>query len=318
MEEIQEELLKKYKRNDLLTLASEPEKEVIRIYSTGSIQLDNALGVGGIPGGRLTELSGPPFGGKTTTALSTIARLHATTDEFAAYIDIENALDKPYAERCGVDLERLYIVRPEFGEQAFDIAEKLIRSGECSIVVVDSVPAIASRVEVDGEIGDSHVGLLPRLISQFLRKTAFAIRESGVAVIFINQVRDRIGRIPMPPDTPGGYALKHHASVRVSFRKSGEVKESDGTVIGSTTAFKTEKNKVAQPFQTGNMEIWGDRGICREAGLLDLALERGVIQLKGSWFKIGDEVIGQGRIDTINALGNPELYTRVEEVIRNG
>ncbi len=285
-------------------------------YSTGVAKLDRALQVGGIPGGRITELVGPESSGKTTLVGSVIARLHENTDELALYIDPENALEASYFLSMGVDPNRLIIMSPEVGEDTFDVAEAGIRSGEFAIVAVDSIPAVSPKREMDGEIGDSHVGLVPRLVSQFLRKTAFAVRESGVAVIFVNQLRDRIARIPLPPESPGGRALKHHASVRLFLKNAGPL--TNGTdAYGSKIEFTIKKSKVGGQYSIGAFEIWNDRGVCQQANLLDEAVERGVISQKGAWFRYGDWA-AQGRYAAITALEDRELFRTILEEVRNG
>lgn len=289
--------------------------EVQTAYSTGVTKLDLAIGVGGIPGGRITELSGPEHSGKTSVAKSVVARLHNSTDELALWIDTENALDKEYALKMGVDPDRLVIFYPETGERAFEIAEGGIRSGEFAVVIVDSVPAISPRAEMEGEVGDAHVGLLARLMSQFLRKTAFAVRESEVAVILTNQLRDRIARMPLPPETPAGRALKHHASLRIWLKNAGPIKQ-DTEIVGSKIEFTVKKNKVGPPYGTGAFEIWSDRGVCLEAELLDTAVEMGVIKQKGAWFSHGENVLAQGRVAAIKALGDESKYQEIlQEVI---
>ena len=308
-----EELRKKYGTDaGFATLASELTGRGIIGFPTGVARLDMATGIGGLPAGRITEFSGPPAAGKTSVSLSTIAHRHLVkSDAKAAYVDLENALDLDYAAKSGVDLDRLLVIRPEYGEQAFGAVEMLIRSGEYDIVIVDSVPAISPRAEAAGEIGDAHVGLLPRLLSQFLRMTAFAIRESDVVVVFINQVRDKISRMPFTAlNTPGGYALKHHTSLRIFLRNAGEVKRGD-IPIGSRIAFQIKKNKVGDPYGSGEFEIWGDRGVCKEGGLLDLAVENNIITKAGAWFGLPDETKVQGRLEAISWLENQSNYDSI-------
>jgi len=317
---LREDIEKKYGKG-IISLASEVDTEMVG-YPTGAVFLDQSIGtVGGCPSGRITEFAGLPASGKTTTSLGVVAQMQETyTDGNALYIDAENAVDIPYAEKCGVDLERMYVVRPEWGEQAFDIAEKAIRSGEYKIVVVDSVPAISPRAEMEGDIGDAHVGLLPRLLSQFLRKTAFAIRASGVSVIFTNQVRDKISRAPFKSlGTSGGYALKHHISLGVWLRNAGEIKTTSGVVLGSTIEFIIKKNKIGPSFRKGEFEIWEDRGINKEVGVLGMALEKGIIIQRGAWFSYKDANIAQGRINLVNLLTNDrELFQEIHERVIGG
>jgi len=311
---LKEEIEAKY-GGGIISLASEIDSEIIG-YPTGAVALDCSIGeVGGFPGGRITELAGPPYSGKTTMSLSVIAEMQRTyPDAYALYIDAENAVDFPYAVKCGVNLERIYMITPEWGEQAFDITERAIRSGQYRVVVIDSIPAISPRAEMEGEIGDAHVALLPRLISQFLRRTAFAIRASGVSVIFTNQVRDKIGRSPFKSyETPGGFALKHHASLRVWLRNAGEVKTTGGESLGSKIAFTIKKNKIGPPYGSGEFEIWSRSGICKPAGVLDMCLQKDIIIQKGAWFAFEDKTMAQGRLQMVNLLFEDlELCTKLE------
>lgn len=304
-------LHKKYKREDLIMLASDHVTREVNGYPTGIPQLDLKLGVGGLPGGRITEIYGPPASGKTSLVFSTIAELHRSTpDSTAAFIDTENAWDSVYAVKSGVDLDRLYLCHPEWAEQAFDVAEHLIRGGECSLVCIDSVPALSPRAEMEGEVGDAHVGLLPRLLSQFLRRTAFAIRESEVGVVLTNQVRDKISRMSFKQlDTSGGWALKHHTSVRIMLWNSGEIDSSKETPVGSQITFTVKKNKVGPSFITGTFQIWHDRGVCKEEAVLSLALEKGIVIQRGSWYSLNSgEQIAQGRVASVEALTGSSLY----------
>ncbi len=253
--------------------------------------------------------------GKTSLAKSVVARLHNASDDQALWIDTENAFDSKYALKMGVDPERLVIFYPETGERALEIAEGGIRSGEFAVVVLDSVAALSPRAEMEGDIGDAHVGLQARLMSQFVRKTAFAIRESEVAMVTTNQLRDRIARIPLPPETPAGRALKHHTSVRIWLKNAGPIKQ-DNEIVGSKIEFTVKKNKVAAPYGTGAFEIWHDRGVCLEADLLDTGVEVGVIDQKGAWFSYRELRLGQGRVNAIRALSDKDTYQRIlEEVI---
>lgn len=306
------ELEEKYKRDDLIVVAS-AVNDIHVGYPTGIPYLDNKFNTNGIPGGRITEFFGPPSSGKTSLVLSTISELHSGGDELAALIDVEHSWDSEYAEKSGVNLDRLYLVRPEWGEQAFDVAEKLIRSGEFAIVALDSVPAISTRAEIEGDVGDAHVGLLPRLMSQFLRRTAFAVRQSGVAVIFTNQIRDKINpRIPIKQtETPGGYALKHHTSVRISLYNVGQVKVGDGQAVGSKISFTIKKNKIGPSFVSGDFQIWNDRGVCKEDAVLELALREGIIRQRGSWFVMGEDAVAQGRVAMVKALTGTDLYNEI-------
>jgi len=314
-----EETKKKY-GDSLIFTASDLVGECKSGYPTGVLNLDRAIGsVGGVPCGRVTEFYGPPYSAKTTLAISTIANMHKQHPSgLALYIDAENAMDLDYTSKCGVDLQRMVVARPEIAEQAFDIAEAAIRSGEYLIVVVDSIPALSPRAEMEGDIGDAHVGLLPRLLSQFLRKTAFAIRESDVALILINQVRDKISRVPFPQlETPGGYALKHHTSLMVMLRHVGEVKTSGGDALGSKISFVIKKNKVGSSYGTGEFEVWSDRGVNTQACVVDMALESGVIKQKGSWFSFEDSNLAQGRVSLIELLTkDQDLFNKIVERIK--
>ncbi len=310
------DLRKKYKREDLIMLASDYVTREVNGYPTGIPQLDLRLGPGGFPGGRITEIYGPPASGKTSLVLSTIAELHRSApDSTAAFIDTENAWDSIYAEKSGVDLDRLYLSHPEWAEQGFDVAEHLIRSGQCALVCIDSIPALSPRAEMKGDVGDAHVGLLPRLLSQFLRRTAFAIRESEVGVILTNQVRDKIGRMSFKVlDTSGGWALKHHASVRIMLYNSGQIDSSRETPVGSQIAFTVKKNKVGPSFVTGTFQIWHDRGVCKEEAVLSLALDKGIVVQRGSWYSLDDgEKIAQGRVGAVEALTRSSLYENLLE-----
>jgi len=262
-------------------------------------------------------LAGPEFAGKTSLAKSIIARLHESTEDQALWIDTENALDRKYALKMGIDPDRLAVFYPTTGEEALEIAEGGIRSGEFAVVVVDSVASSVPRAEAEGDIGDAHVGLLSRLMTQFLRKTAFAVRESEVAVILTNQLRDRIARIPLPPETPGGRALKHHASLRLWMKNTGPIKQGQ-EVVGSKIEFTVKKNKVGPPYGIGAFEIWHDRGICLQAELLDTAVELGIIDQKGAWFSYKDQRVGQGRVNAIETLTDlKEMYNDILEEVKN-
>ena len=317
---LMEDLRKEYNRDNIFQLASELEVEIVTGYPTGALVLDHQIGtMGGIPRGRLTEVYGPPAAGKTTLAIATIATAQRENPEFkAVFLDAENAVDVEYMSRCGVDLTRLIISRPEWAEQAFAIAEKAIRSGEYGIVVVDSVPALSPLAEMNGDVGDAHVGLLPRLMSQFLRRTAFAIRASGVSLVLINQVRDKISRVPFPQlETPGGYALKHHASLMIFLRNAGEIKTSSGESLGSKIAFTVKKNKIGNTYGAGEFEIWSAHGVCRPAGVIDILMERKVILMKGSWLTLDGKVLAQGRLNLVNLLyQDSELMALLESKLK--
>ncbi len=307
-----EDIEKKYKRDDLLVLGSNKDQIPTKWFSTGIIQLDHAISTtGGIPAGRITEVYGTPSSGKTTLALCLIAGMHQRENHQALYVDAENALDLGYAEKCGVDLTKLLVARPEYGEQAFDIVEQAIRSGEFPIIILDSIPALSPRAEVEGDIGDAHVALLPRLMSQFLRRTAFPVRESDVAVVLINQVRDKISRFPSPLETPAGWALKHHASLVIFLKNVGEVKTASGSILGSKVNFIIKKNKVGGSHKTDEFEIWEDRGVNKQESLIRFAIEKNVVIQSGSWFSYG-EVRTHGMLNLVELLTTDEnLYKNI-------
>ena len=270
----------------------EPRK--VASIPTGALALDLALGVGGVPRGRIVEIYGPESSGKTTLALHIIAEAQKAGG-LAAFIDAEHAFDPAYAEAIGLDLENLYFSQPDNGEQALEIADTLVRSGALDIVVVDSVAALVPRAEIEGEMGDSHVGLQARLMSQALRKLSGSLSRSGTTAIFINQLREKIGvMFGSPETTPGGRALKFYSSVRLDIRRIGALKAGNDTV-GNQTRVKIAKNKVAPPFKVVDFDIMYGEGISKEGSLLDMGIEHGVVQKSGAWFAYGDERLGQGR-----------------------
>ena len=286
------------------------------IISTGSLGLDMALGIGGLPRGRVIEIYGPESSGKTTVAIHAIAQAQKKGG-IAAIIDAEHAFDKTYAQALGVDVENLFIAQPDDGEQALDIAEHLIRSGAIDIVVIDSVAALVPRGEIEGEMGESKMGLQARLMSQALRKLTGAINKSGCTCIFINQLREKIGvMFGNPETTTGGRALKFYSSVRLDIRRIGAIKKGD-EVIGNRTKIKVVKNKVAPPFQEVEFNIMYGKGISRIAEILDMAVEHDIIEKRGSWFRYDGEPIGQGADAAMQFLEeDTELCTKIEATIR--
>jgi recombination protein RecA len=283
---------------------------------TGSLSLDIALGIGGVPKGRIVEIYGPESSGKTTVALHIIAEAQKAGGD-AAFIDAEHALDPVYARALGVDIDSLLVSQPDNGEQALEIAEALVRSGAISVIVVDSVAALVPRAEIEGEMGDSHVGLQARMMSQALRKLAGAISKSNCVAIFINQLREKIGVIYGNPEvTTGGRALKFYASVRIEVRRLEQIKQ-NGEVLGVHTRAKVVKNKVAPPFREGEFDIMYGTGISHEGEVVDLGSQLDIIEKSGSWFSYGDSRIGQGRENVKEFLkNNPEIMAEVEEKIR--
>ena len=288
----------------------------VEAIPTGSLSLDIALGIGGVPRGRVIEIYGPEGSGKTTLAQHIVAEAQRMGG-IAAFIDMEHALDPAYAARCGVDVDNLYISQPDTGEQALEIAEALIRSGAVDVVVVDSVAALVPRAEIEGEMGDSHPGLQARLMSQALRKLSGAIKQSNTAVIFTNQLRHKIGvMFGNPETTSGGMALKFYASVRLDMRRIQSIKQG-GTVIGNRTRVTVKKNKVAPPFRRVEFDIMYNEGISKAGDALDLGVEMGVIEKRGSYYSYGETRLGQGRENAKEFLReNPEILHQIEDHIR--
>ena len=293
----------------------------VEVIPTGSLTLDMALGVGGLPRGRVIEIYGPESSGKTTVALHVVAEAQKMGGE-AAFIDAEHALDPVYAKKLGVDIDNLIVAQPDTGEQALDIAEVLVRSGALDVIVVDSVAALVPKAEIDGEMGDSHVGLLARLMSQALRKLTAVISKSGTVVIFINQLREKVGVMYGNPETtPGGRALKFFSSVRLDVRR-GEVIKNGTELIGNKTKVKVVKNKVAPPFKTAEFDILYGEGISKEGNILDFAVENNIIKKSGAWFSYNGEKIGQGR-DNVrkymveNKEFTAEIDRQVRELLKN-
>ena len=308
-------LTKRFGEGAIMRLGEATHLE-IDIIPTGALSLDYALGVGGIPCGRVTEIYGPEGSGKTTIAQHIVAEAQKRGG-VAAFIDMEHALDPSYAALCGVDVENLLISQPDTGEQALEIAETLIRSGAVAIVVVDSVAALVPRAEIEGEMGDSHPGLQARLMSQALRKLSGAIKQSNTAVVFTNQLREKIGvMFGSPETTSGGRALKFYSSVRLDVRRIAAIKDR-GEVIGNRTRVRVKKNKVAPPFRVAEFDIMYDEGISRAGDLLDIAVERDIVEKRGSYYYYEGESLAQGRENAKKYLReHPDLADRVEVVVR--
>ena len=307
---------KDFGKGSVMRLGDAAEKMQVEVIPTGSLQLDFALGVGGLPKGRIIEIYGPESSGKTTVALHCIAEAQKMGGT-AAFIDAEHALDPVYAERLGVDIDELYVAQPDNGEQALDICEALVRSGAIDIVVIDSVAALVPKAEIEGDMGDSHVGLQARLMSQALRKLAGVISKTNAVAIFINQLREKVGVIYGNPETTtGGKALKFYASVRLDIRKGEAIK--DGTeLVGNRVKIKIVKNKVAPPFKSCVVDMLYGEGISRASELLDLAVERELIKKSGAYYSYNGERIGQGRDNARKYLmDNPEVYEEIEGMIR--
>ena len=305
---------KKYGAGAVMRLGQTKTLNVAAI-PTGSMMLDMALGIGGVPRGRIVEIYGPESSGKTTVALSVIAQAQKAGGE-AAFIDVEHALDPVYAQALGVNIDNLLVSQPDSGEQALEIAEALIRSGAIDVIVLDSIAAMTTRAEIDGDMGDLHVGQLARLMSQAMRKLTAAISKSNCVAIFINQIREKIGVMYGNPETtPGGRALKFYSSVRIEVRK-GEVIKDGSQIIGARTRCKVVKNKVAPPFKEAEFDMMYGTGISRTGEVLDLATELDIIKKGGSWFSYNDNKLGQGRDNVKELLKNdPDLMKEIEEKI---
>jgi recombination protein RecA len=290
----------------------------VEVIPTGTLSLDLALGVGGVPRGRVTEIYGPEASGKTTICQHIVAEAQKLGGT-AAFIDMEHALDPAYAARTGVDIDNLLISQPDTGEQALEIAESLIRSGAVDVIVIDSVAALVPRAEIEGDMGDSHMGLMARLMSQALRKLSGAIKQTNTCLVFTNQLREKIGVVfGNPETTPGGRALKFYSSIRMDVRRIQSIK-SGSDIIGSRTRVRVVKNKVAPPFRTAEFDIMHDEGISRSGDILDLAVEVGVIEKRGSFYYYGDDLrLAQGRENAKEYLEeNPDIGQEVESAIRD-
>ena len=307
---------KQFGKGALMKLGAKGQLNDIQVIPTGCLVLDAALGVGGIPKGRIVEIFGPESSGKTTVALHVVAECQKRGG-VAAFIDAEHALDPAYAKKLGVDIDELYVSQPDTGEQALEICEALVRSGAIELVVVDSVAALVPKAEIDGEMGDSFVGLQARLMSQALRKLTGVTNKTGATVIFINQLREKVGVMYGSPETtPGGRALKFYASVRIDVRRGEQIKNGS-EVVGNRTRAKVVKNKVAPPFRSAEFDMLYGEGISKEGSLLDLALERDIIHKSGAWFSYKDQRIGQGRENTRKFLKeNPDVAEEIDAIIR--
>ena len=306
---------KQFGKGSIMKLGEAPVQEV-EVIPTGCLTLDLALGIGGLPRGRIIEIYGPESSGKTTVALHVVAEAQKLGGT-AAFIDAEHALDPIYAQRLGVDIKNLYVSQPDTGEQGLEIAESLVRSGSIDIVVIDSVAALTPKAEIDGEMGDSHVGLQARLMSQALRKLAGITSKTKTCVIFINQLREKVGvMFGNPETTPGGKALKFYSSVRLDVRKGETIKDGD-TIVGSRTKVKVVKNKMAPPFKTAEFDIIFGVGISKEGCLLDLAVDNDIIQKSGAWFSYNGEKIAQGKENAKGYLANnPQISEEIEAKVR--
>ena len=307
---------KDFGKGSIMMLGEASAKMNIEVIPTGALSLDIALGVGGIPRGRVIEIYGPESSGKTTVALHMIAEAQKMGG-YAAFIDAEHALDPEYARHLGVDIDDLLISQPDNGEQALEIADALVRSGAIDIIVIDSVAALVPRAEIEGEMGDSHVGLQARLMSQALRKLTGVISKSNCIVIFINQLREKVGvMFGNPETTTGGRALKFYSSVRLDVRRVEQLKQA-GEVIGNHTRVKVVKNKVAPPFREAEFDIMFGKGISKEGDILDLAANVGIISKSGAWYAYEGDKIGQGRENAKTYLReNPEFCKMIEEMVR--
>ncbi len=310
------QLEKQFGKGSIMRLGAKEAIVPISVISSGSISFDAALGVGGVPRGRVVEIFGPESSGKTTITLQIIAEAQKAGG-LAAFVDAEHALDPAYAKKLGVDVDNLLVSQPDYGEQALEIVEALVKSGAIDVLVVDSVAALVPKAELDGEMGDSHMGLQARLMSQALRKLTGTVSKSRTCLIFINQIRDKIGvMFGNPETTTGGRALKFYSSVRIDIRRIGAVKEGD-VVVGSRTKVKIVKNKVAAPFRDAEFDILYGEGISREGDVLDLAVLHGIVDKSGAWYSFQGERIGQGRENVRTFLkDNKDIFTRVDGELR--
>lgn len=307
---------KQFGKGSIMRLGDNRAKISISTISTGSLALDAALGIGGVPRGRVIEVFGPESSGKTTLALHIVAEAQKAGG-IAAFIDAEHALDAIYAKNIGVDTDNLLVSQPDTGEQALEITETLVRSGAVGVIVIDSVAALVPRAEIEGEMGDAQMGVQARLMSQAMRKLAGAISKSHTSVVFINQLREKIGvMFGNPETTTGGRALKFYATIRMDIRRIASIKNRE-EVVGNLTKVKVVKNKLAPPFKEAKFDIIYGKGISREGELLDIAVDKNIIEKSGTWFSYGEERLGQGRENVKSYLSeNPELYQAIEKKVR--
>lgn len=307
---------KDFGKGAIMKLGDKSKNMDVETVPTGSLSLDLALGLGGLPKGRVVEIYGPESSGKTTVTLHMVAEVQKRGG-IAGFIDAEHALDPSYARRIGVDIDNLYISQPDNGEQALEITEMMVRSGAVDIIVVDSVAALVPKAEIDGDMGDSHVGLQARLMSQALRKLTAIISKSNCIVIFINQLREKVGvMFGSPETTTGGRALKFYSSIRMDIRRIEAIKQG-GEIVGNRTRVKVVKNKVAPPFKEAEFDIMFGKGISREGDILDLAANIGIVNKSGAWYSYNDAKIGQGRENTKNYFReNPEIMEEIEHKVR--
>lgn len=304
---------KQFGKGSIMKLGESPSMMNLETLSTGCLDLDLALGVGGIPKGRIVEIYGPESSGKTTVALHMVAEAQKAGGT-AAFIDAEHALDPTYAHALGVNIDELYVSQPDTGEQALEIADALIRSSAIDLIVVDSVAALTPRAELEGDMGDSHVGLQARMMAQAMRKLSGAVSKSNTIIVFINQLREKVGvMFGNPETTPGGRALKFYASIRLDIRRIDSIKQG-GEFVGNRTRVKVVKNKVAPPFKQAEFDILYGEGISREGGILDRAVDMGLVQKSGTWFSYNGERIGQGRE---NARGYLKTHSEVAKVLED-